>query len=74
MGKWIKEFLIYRKFTVVANGCMSGVPLGTVLVVILFVMMISDIDGNIKKCILRSFANDIRVSKKVICNEDAQLM
>merc|ERR1712082_497619 len=36
--------------------------------------MISGIDENIKKCILRSFADDTRVSKKFICNEDKQLM
>ena len=81
IGKWIKEFLTDRKFKVVANGCMSdegdvmsGVPQGTVLAAILFVIMISDIDENIKKCILRSFADDTRVSKKVICKEDKQLM
>ena len=81
IGKWIKEFLSERKFRVVANGCMSdegdvlsGVPQGTVLAAILFVIMISDIDEKIKECILRSFADDTRVSKKVICNEDKQLM
>ncbi|MCP4255334.1 MAG: hypothetical protein GY775_18410, partial [Candidatus Scalindua sp.] len=47
IGKWIKEFLTNRKFRVVANGCMSeegdvisGVPQGTVLAAILFVIMI----------------------------------
>ena len=81
IGKWIKEFLTDRKFKVVANGCMSdegevtsGVPQGTVLAAILFVIMISDIDENVKVCILRSFADDTRVSKKVICNEDKQQM
>ena len=53
---------------------MSGVPQGTVLAAILFVIMISDIDENVKMCILRSFADDTRVSKKIICNEDKQLM
>ena len=47
---------------------------GTVLAAILFVIMISDIDKNVKLCILRSFADDTRVSKKVICNEDKQQM
>ena len=53
---------------------MSGVPQGTVLAAILFVIMISDIDENVKMCILRSFADDTRVSKKVKCNEDKQQM
>ena len=81
IGNWIKEFLTNRKFRVVANGCMSeegdvmsGVPQGTVLAAILFVIMISDIDEKVKNCILRSFADDTRVNKKVICNEDKEQM
>ncbi len=76
-----KEYLTNRKFRVVANGCMSeegdimsGVPQGTVLAAVLFVIMISDIDENVLKCIVRSFADDTRVSKKIICNEDKQQM
>ncbi|MCP4252797.1 MAG: reverse transcriptase family protein, partial [Candidatus Scalindua sp.] len=49
IGKWIKEFLTNRKFRVVANGCMSeegdvisGVPQGTVLAAVLFVIKILD--------------------------------
>ena len=53
---------------------MSGLPQGTVLAAILFVIMISDIDNIVKKYILRSFTDDTRVSKKIICNEDKQLM
>ena len=56
IGKWIIQFLTNRKFNVVANGCLSdeeevrsGVPQGTVLAAILFVIMISDIDDEIKK-------------------------
>ena len=81
IGKWIREFLTDRKFKVVVNGCMSdegkvtsGVPQGAVLAAILFVIMISDIDENVKMSILRSFADDTRVSKKVTCNEDKQQM
>ena len=47
-----------------------GVPQDTVLAAILFVIMISDIDEKVKNCILRSFADDTRVNKKIICNED----
>ena len=53
---------------------MSGVPQGTVLAAILFVIMISDIDENIKECILRSFADDTRVSKKIIYIENINLI
>ena len=56
------------------GNVLSGLPQGTVLAAILFVIMISDIDKFVKKYILRSFTDDTRVSKKIICNEDKQLM
>ena len=81
LGLWISEFLKGRKFRVVANGCMSreedvisGVPQGTVLVAILFVIMLSDIDENVKKCIVRSFADDTNVNKKISNENDKELM
>ncbi|CAL4216515.1 unnamed protein product, partial [Meganyctiphanes norvegica] len=81
LGKWIRVFLKDRKFVVAANGCMSeeenvmsGVPQGTVLAAILYVIMISDIDENVKACIVRSFADDTRVSKKISSEEDKETM
>ncbi|CAL4108187.1 unnamed protein product [Meganyctiphanes norvegica] len=77
LGRWIKEFLINRKFRVVANGEMSeeqevrsGVPQGTVLAAILFIIMINDIDEDIKRCIVRCFADDTRINMKVKTEED----
>ena len=74
------EFLRGQKFRVVANGCMSreedvisGVPQSTVLAAILFVIMILDIDEDVKMCI-RCFADDTRVNKKIKTNEDKELM
>merc|ERR1711888_52025 len=81
IGRWIMEFLRVQKFRVVANGCMSreedvisGVPQGTVLAAILFVIMISDIDEDVKRCIIRCFADDTRVNKKIKTNEDKDLI
>merc|ERR1712002_1376752 len=72
IGRWIEEFLKDRKFRVVVNGCMSDeaevlsvVPQGTVLAALLFVIMISDIDENIKKSVVRSFVDDTRVNRKI---------
>ena len=61
IGKWINEFLKNRKCRVVANGCTSeedvmfGVPQGTVLMAISFVIMISDIDKKSKKLFTEKF-------------------
>jgi len=52
----------------------SGVPEGTVLAAILFVIMISDIDENVKNCLVRSFADDTRVNKKIGNNLDKEAM
>ena len=59
VGMWIKEFLNNRKYRVMANGVMSdeqnvisGVPQGTVLASIFFIIMISDIDKNLKNSIV----------------------
>ena len=79
VGKWIREFLINRKFTVIANGTMSeqekvmsGVPQGTVLAAILFIIMIADIDEEVKECVVRCFADDTRVNKKIKEEADKQ--
>ena len=79
ISKWIREFLSNRKFVVIANGTKfkegevnSGVPQGTVLAAILFIIMIANIDEKVKESIVRCFADDTRVSKKIEKEEDKQ--
>ena len=81
IGKWVKTFLTNRKYVVTANGetsaeqnVSSGVPQGTVLGPVLFLMMISDIDEKVKACIVRSFADDTRISKKIEKATDRDIM
>ena len=69
IGRWIKEFLLNRKQIVIANGnkskatdVLSVVPQGTVLAAVLFVIMVFDIDREAQDAIVRSFADDTRVS------------
>ena len=52
----------------------SGVPQGTVLASIFFIIMISDIDENLKNSIVRIFADDTRVSAKIRTKEDMELL
>ena len=69
---WIESFLKNRKQVVVVDGAssepvqtMSGVPQGSVLGPLLFIMMISDIDENIEYSSLSSFADDTRLKKAI---------
>ena len=81
IGIWLKEFLSNRKYRVVANGeksdiqdVLSGVPQGTVLAALLFVIMISDIDEKVKNSIIRCFADDTKISSKIKSEEDKVLL
>ena len=65
---WICAFLLERKQTVLVDGkeskeedLRSGVPQGSVLGPLIFLIHISDIDMNLKYASASSYANDTRV-------------
>ena len=77
LGRWIYSFLTDRKQAVLVNGekgtpfdVLSGVPQGSVLGPLLFLVLISDIDSGITSAFLSSFADDTRVAKGIISEVD----
>ena len=81
MLSWIESFLTSRTQSVVVNGVLSepatvtsGVPQGSVIGPLLFLVLISDIDANIALSFLSSFADDTRLSRAVAGVTDASAL
>jgi len=79
IGKWLGNFLLERKQRVSVNkhlskpsDIISGVPQGTILAPLLFLVYISDIGDNIKTSTLTSYADDSKTSKIIISLADGQ--
>ena len=76
--QWIKSFLTQRYQSVSVNGVLSdpqevisGVPQGSVLGPLIFLILISDIDADVIDSIVKSFADDTRATKGVWSVDDA---
>ena len=78
---WIESFLTSRSQMVLVNGIlsdpapvMSGVPQGSVIGPLLFLVLIGDIDKDIAHAFLSSFADDTRLTGIVRDVRDASLL
>ena len=78
---WIESFLSDRTQCVVLDGVsslaaaiISGVPQGTVLGPLLFILFINDMKLCITGCIIRFFADDTRILRHIYTLEDANIL
>ena len=77
LKEWISCFLRGRQQSVSVGGqhsdlqpVISGVPQGSVLGPLLFLILLGDIDHNVKHCAVSSFADDTRILGSVSTQED----
>ena len=78
---WIRSFLTGRRQYVAVEGAMSatsdvssGVPQGSVLGPVLFLVHIADISGVLRHSVASSFADDTRVCKTIKSTLDCELL
>ena len=81
IGKWIYSFLTGRTQTVVVNGMTSsfsevksGVPQGSVLGPLLFLVLLGDIDKSVVSAFLSSFADDTRIGHRIKTADDVTVL
>lgn len=81
MGIWIHSFLTNRSQFVCANGIasseikvVSGVPQGTVIAPVIFILLLTNIDSSLQIAKAVSFADDTKVSAKIRNANDANFL
>ena len=81
LGRWLFAFLNNRRQAVVLDGkksqqqqVISGVPQGSVLGPLIFLVLIGDIDKEVVHAFLSSFADDTRVGCGIESDEDVKLL
>lgn len=79
--RWIKSFLTDREQFVVVNGVhsesakvLSGVPQGSVLGPLFFLLFINDLEDVVQHSRVSFFADDTRVSRRINYAKDSQLL
>ena len=77
LGAWLRSFLTNRSQQVIVDGMkssskpvISGVPQGSVLGPLLFLVLIADIDQEVALSFISSFADDTRVGNGISSPED----
>ena len=84
MGKllpWLEDFITNRSQKVVVNGTMSrlvkvlsGIPQGTVIAGLCFLLFINDLPENIKNSFSGIFCDDTLLAKKICNDSDSDLL
>jgi len=77
----VKGFLIARRQRVVINGefsswipVTSGVPQGSVLRPLYFIIYINDISSVVSNSTVKLFADDVTIYKEIACSADTNLL
>ena len=78
-GRWIHSFLTHRTQSVLVNSVRSdpspvksGVPQGSVLGLLSFLVLIGDIDRNVSHAFLSSFADDTTIASQIASPTDSE--